>query len=255
MVYYFDVPLGERKKGFSLIQRVGLKILKSFSILGSVISISPSILFHKKLALRLNHANILVYREIFELNTYELNILKFKPEVIIDLGAHVGMFSVLASARFPESKLFCFEPNPENITVLKKNIQSANSEIITKAVSNYGGTAWFTSFGADYSGRLLDSGYPQAFQVEVLDFVKFLEELKPTSLLLKMDIEGEEKNLLPKIVHLLPQSVCLFFETHYDLAFYSELKQMLELNNFRVEMIRTRNVDGIDYTDAFAIRQ
>jgi FkbM family methyltransferase len=45
-----------------------------------------------------------------------------QPKVIFDVGANIGAAAVYFAARYPEAKVYCFEPLPENIELLRKNV-------------------------------------------------------------------------------------------------------------------------------------
>ena len=47
------------------------------------------------------------------------------PKTIIDVGTHIGSFSVFYAKKFSSAYVYCFEPMPDNFDLLKKNI-SAN---------------------------------------------------------------------------------------------------------------------------------
>ena len=46
---------------------------------------------------------------------------KINSEILIDIGAHIGFYSILSSDRFEQ--IYSFEPNGRNFIVLKKNIE------------------------------------------------------------------------------------------------------------------------------------
>jgi FkbM family methyltransferase len=46
----------------------------------------------------------------------------FAPEEIIDGGAHIGLFSVLAGLAYPKAKLICYEPDEANVAQLRRNL-------------------------------------------------------------------------------------------------------------------------------------
>ena len=50
-----------------------------------------------------------------------------KP-TIIDIGAHIGGFALLAANIYPNSNIYCYEPNPDNFRLLKENIIINNFE-------------------------------------------------------------------------------------------------------------------------------
>ncbi|MDG7013008.1 MAG: FkbM family methyltransferase [Nitrososphaerota archaeon] len=51
-------------------------------------------------------------------------MLKFVPSngVIVDIGANVGVFSILAASRFGSARVHSFEPSPKNFEMLKRNV-------------------------------------------------------------------------------------------------------------------------------------
>lgn len=68
------------------------------------------------------------------------------PSVILDIGANIGTFTILAAKKFPHAKIIAVEPEPDNIEMLKKNIelnQIKNVEIRNVAVSSGYGMAKF----------------------------------------------------------------------------------------------------------------
>ena len=59
---------------------------------------------------------------------------KINSEVLIDIGAHIGFYSILSSHLFEQ--LYSFEPNERNFKVLKKNIDKNKLKNIK--ISNFG---------------------------------------------------------------------------------------------------------------------
>jgi FkbM family methyltransferase len=45
------------------------------------------------------------------------------PRVIVDVGANIGLTSLYFAVMYPEARLFCFEPLPENVELLRMNLQ------------------------------------------------------------------------------------------------------------------------------------
>lgn len=45
-----------------------------------------------------------------------------EPEVICDVGANIGATSVYFALRYPNARIVCFEPLPENLDVLHRNL-------------------------------------------------------------------------------------------------------------------------------------
>ena len=76
-------------------------------------------------------------------NVYEVEKMK-NPKVILDIGANIGSFTIVAARLFPNAKVIAVEPEPSNIQLLKKNIainNLTNVEVVECAVSDKAGTA------------------------------------------------------------------------------------------------------------------
>jgi FkbM family methyltransferase len=66
-----------------------------------------------------------VFNEILVDHDYKIldPIIKNSKNCIIDVGAHIGLFSVYANTLNPNTKIFSFEPELENYKALKENLQ------------------------------------------------------------------------------------------------------------------------------------
>lgn len=51
-------------------------------------------------------------------------IIGKNPQVIIDAGANIGLFTLLYLNKFPQAQFICVEPDQENYKVLKQNVKS-----------------------------------------------------------------------------------------------------------------------------------
>lgn len=84
-------------------------------------------------------SDIYVILENIAKNIYLKNCSDFGEDaIIIDVGAHIGAFSILASRKAPRGKVYAFEPLLENYEVLKRNVllqKSANISIFNLAVA------------------------------------------------------------------------------------------------------------------------
>jgi FkbM family methyltransferase len=45
-----------------------------------------------------------------------------EPTVIFDIGANIGAAAVYFAARYPQARVYCFEPLPENVELLRRNV-------------------------------------------------------------------------------------------------------------------------------------
>lgn len=65
-----------------------------------------------------------IFIETWWLNAYLKGLDNIREgAVVIDVGAHIGFFSVLMTSKAKDIKVLAFEPNPDNFTFLKENIK------------------------------------------------------------------------------------------------------------------------------------
>jgi Met-10+ like-protein len=82
--------------------------------------------------------DLLVVKETFVDDVYRLNALDVGPaELIVDVGAGVGDFTLAAARRFPQSDVHAFEPNPRAFELLERNVRrhgATNVRVVQIAV-------------------------------------------------------------------------------------------------------------------------
>ena len=124
-----------------------------------------------------------------------------KSKIIIDVGANIGKYSILASKSNPNSKVFAIEPEQENFDVLNKNKQlnkSNNIEIIKIALNNKKGKVKLYKAEINKGGHSLKSN-SKNFDFEMVEGKKFDDvfsgKVKEIDLL-KIDAEGVEFEIL-----------------------------------------------------------
>ena len=209
------------------------------------------------LAVRIDPSELsqfVIYEEVFVEGVYDLGRVAFVPEAIVDCGAFEGYFSLLARARFPAAPIVAFEPNARNFEGLIANVKRNHLAIAARAeaVSTTDGTARFSGGGC--GGRLSD-GQPGEIEVTVADLRRVIKELNRDSLLLKLDIEGEEARLFPALLPMLPRRCAIFFEWHQGSAEYRDAVALLAGHGFTTELTRENRVDDSTvFIDAFAQR-
>ena len=89
-----------------------------------------------------------VFEEIFKDCDYRIldEVIKNASDAIIDVGAHIGLFSLYASVLNPDVPIFAFEPDIDNFLLLKENLKLNNVKNVKAknlAVSASGGESGF----------------------------------------------------------------------------------------------------------------
>lgn len=162
------------------------------------------------------HGNYLTEQKMVE---YESDIRKLmdlivhKNMVVYDVGANVGIFSVLSLSKIGEGGLVCaFEPEETNFQCLKRTKQInnfQNLEIEAMCVGEKSGIQWFDRRGGAFSGRLTDHVAPDAGNLVPVSVVSLDDYVfKPGGRapdLVKIDVEGNELKVVKGMERLLIQ--------------------------------------------------
>jgi FkbM family methyltransferase len=193
---------------------------------------------------------LLSFEEICVDSAYDLSLVPFAPDVVLDCGAHVGLFSMLALHRFPKARLVAFEPNPRNAEQLRSHLLAygTRAEVREVAVSVYSGESQFTSDQSN-SGHLVD--LPRGgWTVTVEDLPAFVAALGNARQLIKLDVEGEELRIIPALAPCLAVNAVIFFETHGAVHAWQLAVDILRRAGFVVTCLRDRG----QYRDGIAVR-
>lgn len=196
--------------------------------------------------------------------TYEAENFEFLSEsckpgaVIIDIGAHIGLFSVIASQVTGKAgKVYAFEPAPSTYALLQKTVVINHEEQVVetfqKAVGKENGKiTFFVSDGqADNSNSLVNYKEDRSLHgidVAVTSIDEFVKEKNLNKLdFIKIDVEGAEydtlqgavntfKNLKPVcIVAIHPEPIAAKgdkLEDIYDLLIDCNYRIMLDKKEF-----------------------
>jgi FkbM family methyltransferase len=132
---------------------------------------------------------------------YAIEGLEFKnAPIIIDIGANVGAFSAWAFKRWPEAKIYAYEPHPDNFGLLKANLKNC-ALLYNVAVSDHRGSEILydgkNNCGEASLYNLHDQAEPKSRVVEVIS-----AETLPVCDILKIDTEGSEWPILSTYPHL-----------------------------------------------------
>jgi len=138
-----------------------------------------------------------------------------KKGVVLDIGANIGYFTLLfASLVGKEGKVFSFEPEQSNFSILKKNIQTNNFQnvkIENVAVTNYTGkTELYLSEKAAGHHRIYKSNNVSSNHISVRT-INLDEYLKETPFFerisfVKLDVEGSEFGAIKGMEKILLQN-------------------------------------------------
>ena len=133
-----------------------------------------------------------------------------KGDVVIDIGANIGYYTLIMARNVgKKGKVYAFEPDPENFSLLKKNIKKngyQNAVLVQKAVSDKNGEiSLFLSDSNTGDHRIVDTKDGRnSVKVEMISIDDFLNDVKIN--FIKMDIQGAEYFALKGMKETLKKS-------------------------------------------------
>lgn len=136
------------------------------------------------------------------------------PAVILDIGANIGISSIYFSDRFPRAQIYAFEPVPQNVALLSRNLANhPRARVSPVALGSKNGTVEMLSsdsphnFGG-FSFYDRGSDPSRKIAVEMRDVNAALRELGIDRVdLIKIDTEGAEYDILTALDENLLRSV------------------------------------------------
>jgi FkbM family methyltransferase len=136
----------------------------------------------------------------FNEGPYEYGQVKIPTQgYIFDIGANLGTFSAVASARITtgKGKIFAFEPIPKVFKYLQSTANLHDNIVpVQKAVSNCSGNFDMYYNGNSNSSIMFDKG-GKKLTVATVTLDEFIEKNNLKSVdFIKADIEGAERNML-----------------------------------------------------------
>ncbi len=126
-----------------------------------------------------------------------------KGSVVIDIGANIGAFSLLA-ARAGARKVYAFEPNPEVYACLEKNVRENGLDDVVipcrKAVAGRSGERVLIPVESSPANKTQQKEDGRCEPVETIsvDDVMRQHDMECVDLL-KMDCEGAEYDIIPSL--------------------------------------------------------
>jgi len=143
------------------------------------------------------------------------------PDTIVDAGANIGAASLFFASRFPNARIIALEPDPSNYEALVRNVAGFPSIIpMHAALWSYRGRLVLQTTGlAKSETQVIEAGATGKGDVECLSVADLLSQFGVGSIdLLKMDVEGSEKEILDQSASWIENIGTLVVELHERLT-------------------------------------
>lgn len=137
---------------------------------------------------------------------------RHKTPIIIDAGANVGYSALFFAHQFPDATVLAIEPDPETFRVLAENARSCPRIVpINAAVWKHDkGVQLQNASEPSWARSVADQGAVRSFTLDALKRTVPDAEL----LILKLDIEGAEREVCEEAGDLLRRTPCILIEPH-----------------------------------------
>jgi len=172
------------------------------------------------LRLRLRTSDVSTFQQVFLDEEYALELSR-QPNHIIDAGANIGLTSVYFAERYPEARIFSIEPEGSNYKLLESNVEPFPNVRPMKAalwkedtlidLVDPGLGHWaFQTQGSGSRAQGNPLGSVPGVTVESLMNEHGIQQLD----ILKMDIEGSEKEVFETSERWIDRVGVLIVELH-----------------------------------------
>jgi len=193
-------------------------------------------LFKSKIMLPQGMLNYGSYFEIVGQDPYNQESI-IKGMNIIDIGANIGMYTVLAAEKVgKDGRVIAIEPEPENYKYLLKNIKLNDFQnVIPKniALTNHEGFEKLYLYSSTAHSLISHEEKSSYIEVPVKTIDKLLEELDIKKIdIIKIDTEGAEISILKgaeKTLRANPNMKLFIASYHYP----SEIQEVCQFLNER----------------------
>ncbi len=221
----------------------------------------PIIVFKNDLRvkIRTKSTDFYVLTNVWVIEEYDLNKLQIgNSDTIIDIGAHIGLFTVYISQFCVNGKIYSYEPIKENYELLSYNLDInniKNTSIFQKAVTDKSGSVRIF-LNSDSAAHNVFSKSDRYVDIKSVSLKEIFDSNKIEKCnLLKLDCEGSEYMILNSLPELYFEKIQkIVMEYHMadkEPNLLQDLIKKLKLLNYQVEIRKNTS----DYGIIFAIKE
>jgi FkbM family methyltransferase len=174
-----------------------------------------------------------------------LNNNNIQVNNILDCGANVGYTTTYLKKVYPNSSIYCIEPDKDNLTCIEKNVSLNNLKNVTIINKGIWGKEAFLKItkdfrdGQSWSLSLIEVDHEEDADVKATTITQLIDEYKLTEIdILKIDIEGAERFLFDNekdAKAFLNITKCIAIEIHDEYDSREMIIKILIENGFKIK--------------------
>ena len=181
-----------------------------------LISIRPKGYDHP-IFLRNKTTDVPMFYYIFQAKEYDIKF-SFKPKIIIDCGAHVGLGAVFFARKYPEAMIYAVEPEKSNFDLLVKNTESyPNVKCLNYGIWNKPTHLKIVDIGVGNWGYMTEEvSTKDETRIEAISIDEIMSRFGIDKIdICKINIEGAEKEVFEKNYEKwVPKTKAIIIELH-----------------------------------------
>lgn len=178
-----------------------------------------------------------------------------KNDTVIDIGAHIGTFTVYAAKLANKGKVYSFEPHPENFTLLERNCKLNNLENVKLFKYGVYGEKGRAGLFIDGENTGRHSIYKESREFISIECITLKDIFDANEIqfcdFLKLDCEGTEYDILfntPKSYFDKIGKIALEYHDHiYKKKRWYHIVEFLSEKGFKVRVGPYTSQQGILY--------
>jgi FkbM family methyltransferase len=177
-----------------------------------------------------------------ELLPGDIYAAKSRAGHFLDCGAFRGISAIYLQDQVKATHVTAYEPQIDNFEILSRRLAKylPDATCLNAAVGSLNGGVLFS--GSGVGGSVSAEGN----RIRLLRLRDEVPACDRAGLLLKMDIEGAEREVLPDLLPALPQECSFFLETHFPEEPTKALVDLCREAGFVARECRRREEDGSD---------
>lgn len=177
-------------------------------------------------------------------------IAAIRPKIILDIGAHSGIYTLVAALSQNQSTIYSFEPNKITFKILQRNValnSFKNIYLCNYGVSTSTSEQIFYNWGNNSNSGMSMINHKKinpdlgTVSLPVKDFLEIRESVNKKIDLIKMDIERAELPILRHAIDAIAQDRPVIFCEVLDKELYPEFNLILKELGYKTLKIDDKN--------------